>query len=110
MAIVLALLALVTLLLIVDRVRNARANRATIAALRASEAKTGAILKALPDFMRTTAAYLDYYAVGGLPQRPSCSSARHFTTSCRPKRRRPSSRSSAGSRTPASPRPSNTSC
>lgn len=73
MAIVLALLALVTLLLLVDRVRNARANRATIAALQASEAKTRAILKALPDFMFVqdrNGAFLDYYAVGDLYTTP----------------------------------------
>ena len=73
MAIVLALLVLVSLLLLVERGRNARANRGTIAALQASEAKTRAILKALPDFMFVqdhNASYLDYYAVGDLYTTP----------------------------------------
>jgi len=90
MAIALALLALVTLTLLIDRIRTTRSNRAIVetlkdsigdlssalaqrgsaeAALQVSEAKTRAILQALPDLMFVqdrNGTYLEYYAAAEL--------------------------------------------
>jgi PAS domain S-box-containing protein len=90
MAIALALTTLATLLLLIDRIRRTRTNRATVetlkttigelssalaqrasaeAALQVSEAKTRAILQALPDLMFVqdrTGTYLEYYAAAEL--------------------------------------------
>jgi PAS domain S-box-containing protein len=87
MAIALALTTLATLLLLIDRLRRTRANRAIVddlssalaqracseAALQISEAKTRAILQALPDLMFVFdrhGTYLDYYAGAELYRPP----------------------------------------
>ena len=83
MAIALALTTLATLLLLIDRLRRTRTHRATIgdlssalaqhasseAALQVSEAKTRAILQAVPDLMFVqdrNGTYLEYYAAAEL--------------------------------------------
>src|SRR5215213_10298415 len=83
MAIALALTTLATLLLLIDRLRRTRTNRAIVddlssalaqrasseGALQVSEAKTRAILQALPDLMFVqdwNGTYLEYYAAAEL--------------------------------------------